>query len=122
MKRWMRKFGLAFRGVAAGVGGEDSFAVHLPAAALVVGLAAWFQVSSVEWAVLGLAIGLVLSLELANSALESLAKGLTNEQNRSIERALDMAAGAVLVASASALAVGLLIFGPRLWSLWSGAH
>lgn len=120
MKRWIRKFQLAVRGVASGIRGEDSFAVHLPAAALALGLAAWLQVTLVEWALLSLAIGLVLSLELANSALESLAKGLTSEQNRAVERSLDMAAGAVLVASAAALAVGFLVFGPRLWAWWSG--
>lgn len=120
MKRWSRKFQLAFRGVARAIRGNDSFAVHLPAAALALGLAAWFQVSLIEWALLGLAIGLVLSLELANSAMESLAEEMTSEHSPAVERALDTAAGAVLVATATALAVGLSIFGPRLWNLWSG--
>ena len=122
MKRWVRKFQLAGRGVLSGIRGEDSFAVHLPAAVLAVGLAAWFQVSLVEWAVHALAIGLVLALELANSALESLAKGLAEDRNPAVERALDMAAGAVLAGSLAAVAVGLLVFGPRLWSLWCGLN
>lgn len=121
MKRWIRKFQLAFRGIASGVRGEDSFAVHLPTAALALGLAAWLRVTLIEWALLSLAIGLVLALELANSAMESLAKAVTAEENRAVERSLDMAAGAVLVAAAAALAVGFLVLGPRLWNLWSGA-
>ncbi len=62
----------------------------------------------------------VVALELTNSALESLARGLTSEHNPEVGRALDMAAGAVLVASGGAAAVGLFLFGGRLWLLWSG--
>lgn len=122
MKRWLNKFNLAWQGVAAGVRNQDSFAVHLPAAALALGLGGWLRISNLEWALVALAIGLVLALELINSALEALAKGLTAEQNQLVGRALDTAAGAVLVASAASLAVGVLIFGPRLWSFWSGGN
>ena len=72
---WSNKFLFAFRGVRAGTRGQSSFRVHFVLSALVFVAALWLQVSLVEWCVLLLCIGSVLTAELFNSALESCAKG-----------------------------------------------
>jgi len=116
MQRWMLKFYLATRGVLLGVRGQDSFLVHIPVAMAVVALAAITGCEPWRWCVLLLCIGFVLSAELANSALENLAAGLCHEHNEDVGRALDIASGAVLVASATAATVGCLVLITRFIS------
>ena len=115
LRKWILKFQLAGRGILLGMQGQNSFAVHLPVALAVVILAAVLHCELWQWCVLGLCIGLVLSAELANSAIEELAKGLCTEQNPRVGRALDIASGAVLMASICAACVGAAIFVSRIW-------
>jgi diacylglycerol kinase len=112
---WRRKFGYAFRGIAVGVRGERSFIVHFTAAIAVVLAAGLLGCTLVEWCVLSLAIGGVLTAELFNRAIERLANAITYEENAHVRDALDIAAGAVLVASATSAVIGLAVFGYRLW-------
>lgn len=119
--RWRHKFACAFRGLVVGVRNQNSFAVHIPMTLAVVGLATWLAVSPLEWAILILCITIVCSAELFNSAIEHLAKAITEEQHPEIRNALDVASGAVLMASMGAAVVGLMIFA---WPLvaWFGAR
>jgi diacylglycerol kinase len=118
MRVWVRKFQNAFRGVVAGTRGQSSFVVHVPAAGCVLVLAAVLRCEAWQWCVLLLAIGLVLAAELANSALEELARGVCPEHNEHVGRALDIASGAVLVACSAAALVGTTVFLIRLQAWW----
>ena len=64
-------------------------------------------------------IGLVLTAELFNSAVETLFRGLDEATKDRVWPALDISAGAVLLASLTAVAVGLLMFVPKL-AAWLG--
>ncbi|MFM8273978.1 MAG: diacylglycerol kinase family protein, partial [Gemmata sp.] len=76
--------------------------------------AAALECDRYEWcAVLG-CIGLVFTAELFNSSVEVLFRGLEQEARDRVYGCLDIAAGAVLVASLTAAAIGLLIFGRKL--------
>ncbi len=97
---------------------ERSFAVHLPVAVAVLACGAFFQVEMWEWLILILCISLVLTAELLNSALERLAKAVTSETNEQVRAALDMGAGAVLMAACGAVLCGSIIFVPHAWSWW----
>lgn len=112
---WYNKFANALRGIRCGVVGQSSFYAHLACAAATLGLAGVLHCEAWQWCVLGLCIGLVLSLELVNSALESLAKGLCHEHNEQVGRALDIASGAVFVASCTAAIIGLAIFSMQIF-------
>jgi diacylglycerol kinase len=114
VRTWSRKFGDAFRGLSRAVRSQTSFAVHLVMAGVVVAAGAIFQVSSGEWGLLTLAIGLVLMTEILNTAIESLARGPGSRRHPRLRDALDMASAAVLVAAITAVVVGLVVFGPRL--------
>ena len=114
---WASKFRYAFRGLTIGILQQNSFLVHIPIAAAVLGAAAWFRVSGAEWCVLLLCIMVVSSAEMFNSSLEHLAKAVTCEQREEIRDSLDTAAAAVLVASIGSVLVGVIIFGPRLLAL-----
>jgi len=82
---------------------------------IVLGLALRIPVS--HMAILVLAGGLVLSLELVNSALEEVEDIIWPEYREAIKRSKDVSAGAVLLASTTALVVGLLILFPPLAKL-----
>lgn len=107
--RWQWKFACALRGIFAGMRGQNSFFVHVPAALAACGLAAWLNVSHAEWLALVLCITLVFTAELMNSAIEHLARAVTREHHPELRDALDIASGAVLAAAIGASAVGVMV-------------
>ena len=95
--------------------------MHLPIALLVAAAAAILRATAVEWGILLLAIGIVLLAEMFNTALESLARALQTGPHPRVRDALDIASGAVLLASLLAAAIGLTVLGHRagIWlALW----
>jgi diacylglycerol kinase len=119
----MEKFGDAFRGVKLGVHGQSSYFAHLFVAAAVVVTATLLKVSLCEWCVLLLCIAGVLTAEMFNSALESLARAITAEQSPEVGEGLDMASAAVLMAAIGSAAIGAILFVHRLGLLigwWAG--
>ena len=114
-RRWRDKFRDAFRGMKRGVRGHSSFFVHFFFAALVVAAAAVLECRLLEWCVLIGCIGAVLTAELFNSALETLFHGLDAATKQRLRGVLDIGAGAVLLASATAAVIGALLLGYRLW-------
>ncbi len=116
-RRWREKFGDAFRGMKLGIRGHSSFFVHFFFAALVLAAAIVMRCDLLEWCVLIGCIGLVLTAELFNSALETLFHGLDATTKERIHGCLDIAAGAVLMASATALVIGTIVFLGRLGTM-----
>lgn len=116
-RSWYAKFRDAFRGLALGVRGQSSFAVHAAAAIAVAVLAALLRVTFVEACLLALAVAGVMAAELFNTALERLADAVDTEHNPTIGEALDIASASVLVASLGAAAVGTIVFGYRLGTM-----
>ncbi len=117
-RSWREKFGDAFRGLKEGVRGQSSFFVHLFAAAAVVTAAAILGMNRIEWCLLVLCITLVLAAEMFNSALESLARAVTDRLDPHVGRALNIGSAAVLITALGASIVGTIIFGNWLQSQW----
>jgi len=67
-----------------------------------------------QWLLVLFCIGLVISLEMINSAIERFCDLVTTEFHPGIKIIKDVAAGAVLVASITSLIIGLIIFIPAL--------
>ena len=107
---WIAKFRNAFRGIVVGVRRQNSFAIHIPAAILVLALAIWFQLEIFQLLLLVVCITIVLTSELFNSAIEKLGKSITSEYDENLRDALDIASGAVLLASILAALIGATIF------------
>lgn len=85
-------------------------------------LAAVLGLSRVEWAILALTIAAVLSLEAVNSAIETVVDLVTLEDHPLAKRAKDLAAGAVWLMALVSIAIGALLFLPRLAALATGGR
>jgi diacylglycerol kinase len=116
-RRWRHKFRDAFRGLKLGIRGQASFFVHFFLGALVVVAAFLLGCDVLEWCVLLGCIGMVLVAELFNSAIETLFRGLDETAKERVWPCLDIAAGAVLLASIFAAVIGALIFLAQLAKL-----
>ncbi len=114
---WRRKFAVAFRGIKLGVRGNSSFFVHFFFAALVLAAAGALKCELEQWCLLLGCIGLVMTAELFNSAIELLFRGLDEPTRERAWPALDVAAGAVLLASITAVVVGGIVFLSKLLPL-----
>jgi diacylglycerol kinase len=119
-RTWGHRFRDAFRGMWEGVRGQSSFFVHFFVAAAVLAAGFALRVTRYEWCILLLCIASVIAAELFNSAIESLAKAVTREHDPHVGTALNIAAGAVLVAAIGASVVGLMIFIPRFLVMLRG--
>jgi diacylglycerol kinase len=111
------KFRDAFRGLKLGIRGHSSFSVHFFFAALVVAAGMAFGCDRLDWCLLLGCIGLVLTAELFNSAIETLFHGQDEATKAHTKGCLDIAAGAVLLASMTALVIGAIVFLHRLAAL-----
>ena len=81
---------------------------------LVLAAAIVFRCTLIEWCLLLGCIGLVLTAELFNSALETLFRGLDETTKARSWPSLDIGAGAVLMAAITASVVGTVIFVSKL--------
>jgi diacylglycerol kinase len=75
-RRWRDKFADAFRGLKLGIRGQSSFFVHFFVAAAALAAAWVMALDWVSWCLLLLCIGMVLTAEMFNSALETFCRGL----------------------------------------------
>lgn len=112
---WSEKFADAFRGVKIGVRGQISFFVHFFFAMAVVGAAMILHANHVDWSILTLCITIVLAAEMFNTALESLARAITDKTDPNVGKALDVGSAAVLICAIGASIVGTIVFLHRLF-------
>ena len=111
MKKFLKGFVFAARGIAHTAATERNFRFHLCAAAFVVYFAArFYELSRGEWAVLLLTFAAVMSAEMFNTALERLADKASPEKNELTKHSKYCAAGAVLVSAVFAVGVGIALF------------
>jgi diacylglycerol kinase (ATP) len=115
----IRSVRYALRGVGVMLRTQHNAWVHAvaTAAALIAGFA--LQISPGEWLAIILAIIVVWAAEALNTAFEFLCDIASPEFHPTVERAKNVAAGAVLISAVGAAVIGLLIFGPKLLALRS---
>lgn len=101
-----QRLGFAMAGLAAAWRRERSFRTQVWSAGLVVLALVALRPPAVWWSVILLTVGLVLVAELFNAAVEALVDHLHPDRHPEIRKVKDMAAGAALVASLAAAAIG----------------
>lgn len=117
LKARLKSFKYALNGLWLVLKEEHNFWIHLLATAVVVTSGFYFQVLRSEWLWLVFAIGLVLTAEVFNSAIERLVDLKQPERDPKAGKIKDLAAAAVLIAAITAAIIGGLIFWPYLKNL-----
>lgn len=114
MKAFVRGFVFAFNGIGIAVKGRN-MRVHLVAATAVFALGFYVGLTASQWTTIVICIGLVISAEAMNTAVEELCNFITVEKNESIRKTKDIAAGAVLVVAIASAVVAAIIFTPHFF-------
>lgn len=109
-RKWSAIFRSAWSGVITSLRTERNLRVHVAAAILVILAALFFRLPVRDLALLLLVISVVITAELLNTAIEAAVDLATPEWHRLAKIAKDAAAGAVLVAAAFAVLIGILLF------------
>ena len=115
----VKSFGYAFEGILTGIRQERNMKIHCVAIILVTAAGTLFQITAVEWCICLLLFGLIISLELVNTAVEAVVDLVTEEKKPLAKIAKDTAAGAVLFSAVMSVIIGCIIFLPHLAELFS---
>lgn len=114
MSRLSRSFFYAIKGIIFAIRNEKNFQIEILVGIIVVFAMFFFPLSGSERSLILLSIALVLTLELANTALERVMDILKPRVHPYARVIKDVMAGAVLLATLSAVAIGLVIFIPYI--------
>jgi diacylglycerol kinase (ATP) len=110
----LESFRHAFRGVGVLLASQHNSWIHLFATVGVCGAGFLLGITRLEWCAIAVAIVLVWTAEALNTAFEFLCDAASPEFHPLIQKGKDVAAGAVLLCSIGAAAIGLLVFVPHL--------
>ena len=108
-----KSMGFAFKGAIKLITTEHSVMVQSSLAVVLIIAGFYFNISREEWMFQTIAIGLVLSIEGLNTAVEKVADFIHPEFHLRIGFIKDIAAGAVFFAAMTAIAIGLMIYIPK---------
>lgn len=110
----IQSFQYAFAGIWYTLRTQRNAQIHLTMVILIVALGLALNINLTEWAIVALTMGFVIVTEMLNTVAESAMDYITTDYDPHVKVIKDVAAGAVLVSALTAVAVGLLILGPRL--------
>jgi diacylglycerol kinase (ATP) len=113
LKKLLKSFRFAFQGLRF-AGKENNLRFHLLAAAAVLAVSAAVRLQPWEWVAVVLSITLVISAEIANTAIERLTDLVSPTHHPLAGQVKDLAAAAVLVAAAGAVVVAIIVFLPYI--------
>jgi diacylglycerol kinase (ATP) len=108
-----KSMGFALKGAIKLITTEHSVMVQFSIGVLMVVAGIYFNITMTEWLFQTLAIGLVLSIEGLNTAVEKIADFIHPNYHEKIGFIKDIAAGAVFFAAMTAIAIGLMIYVPK---------
>ncbi|MFY0601743.1 MAG: diacylglycerol kinase family protein [Cyclobacteriaceae bacterium] len=117
MKSRLKSFSHAYNGMKIAFSEEPNFKIQIIASLITITSGLFFRISSHEWLAIILSIALVMSLEAINTAIKNIADFIHPEKNIQIKRIKDISAGAVLIGALTALAIGFIIFIPKIYEV-----
>ena len=109
----VKSVGYAFKGMLILIRTEASIQLQLFIAIVVTIAGFYFEISKTEWLIQITLIGLVMSIEGINTAIEYIADFIHPDHHPKIGLIKDIAAGAVFIASISAVIIAGLIYIPK---------
>jgi len=115
--RLLKSFNYALKGLHKVFREEQNLKMQAGLSLLMAVLGAYFKISFTEWSLFILAVGLVLTAEIINSAVERISDVLKPRINSYVKEIKDIMAAAVLLSSLTAAIIAVLIFWPYLVNL-----
>jgi len=114
LRSFLSGFAYALQGLLEAIRTQFNIRFHFVATVVVLGMGFYFDLSIFEWCFILLSIGLMLTAELLNTAIEYLTDFVSPEYNDLAGKVKDIAAAAVLCAALVSAVVGLIIFVPKI--------
>ena len=111
----LKSVGYAFKGMLVLIKTESSIKIQLCIAIAITVAGFYFNISKTEWIAQIAMIGLVMSIEGVNTAVEYIADYIHTEHHPKIGLIKDVAAGAVFIASIVATIIAGLIYLPKIF-------
>jgi len=96
---------------------EASVQVQFSIATLLTIAGFYFKISTTEWMFQIFSIGLIMSIEGLNTAVEEIADFIHPEFHNKIGLIKDIAAGAVFIAAIASTIIGVIIYAPKIIAL-----
>ena len=116
-KRLLNSFKYAGKGIIETFKSEKNMKIHLFMTLLVIVLGFLLNISLSEWIICIILFSSVISLEIVNTAIETVVNLVSPNYNELAKRAKDLAAGSVLIAAISSAIIGIIIFLPKIINL-----
>lgn len=113
----VKAFSCAWEGIAYAFTSQRNLKIHLAFALVAVALGFALRISEAGWLAVVVCIALVMTLEVVNTAIESVVDLVSPEWHLLAKRAKDCAAGAVYLAAFASIVVACIVFLPRLAAL-----
>lgn len=110
----MKRFKYAIKGILFAFKTQANIRIHSIISVLVISAGFLFKINPLEWLFIIFAIGLVLSAELFNTAIESLVDQVSPSYSEKAGLIKDVAAGAVLIAAVVSVIIGVIVFLPKI--------
>jgi diacylglycerol kinase len=110
----LKSFGYAFNGLKEASATQPNFKIHILSTIVVITGGLFFKIGVTEWALLLFAIGMVTAAECFNTSLEYLTNLVSPQHNVIAGKVKDLSAAGVLISAVVALAIGLIVFIPKI--------
>lgn len=114
LRQWLKSANFAIEGILHGARTQRHLRYHFYSAAIVLVGSYAVGVSRIEFLLISLAVILVLSAEMLNSAVETVVDLLSPEFSEKARVAKDIAAGAVLITAFGAAVIGYIVLFPHV--------
>ena len=118
-KKLINSFKYALQGFASSFRTERNMKIHVVATILVIILGIYLKLNLIEWSIITIAIVIVISAELFNTAIETIVDMVSPQKNEKAKLAKDISAGAVLIFAIGSAIVGFIIFLPKIIAIFS---
>ena len=117
-KRMLKSFKFSFDGLKYAYLHEQSLTLHVIVMTLIIAFGLGFKISAIQWVVTLIMGALILVAELFNTAIEAVVDMVTEEYHPLAKVAKDTASGACFVANMTAAGMWLVVFIPKIISLF----
>ena len=114
LNKFLRSLATGYVGLAYALGSEQNMRIHGVIAICVIAAGVFFSLTATEWIIVTFCIGLVISAECMNTAMERLADRVSLEKHPLIKQAKDCSAASVLVLAMTTAIVGVILFLPKI--------